>query len=256
MDFILDITIDRCVSPGFSGDFEIDFAQSFFVGSFFWAIRIFHIRCNGIEKPKGEPMARPRGNKKQEILQAATGLFAAQGFDGTTTLQISKEAGITEPVIYYHFKGKDDLFARIIITAFAKFFSQMDALPSKTETEFEKIENLIILLLDIVKKMPDEIYLAVSTCPSRLKDPEGICRKSVQEMRRRLEAYLAGCLEKGIRQGEFHSVPVDATVNLLSALLNGLIRRRGLKLKEVKKVKETAVEFCRRSLVKNALGHR
>lgn len=67
-------------------------------------------------------MARPRVNKKQDILQAATGLFAAQGFDGTTTLQISKEAGITEPVIYYHFKGKDDLFTRIIITAFANFF--------------------------------------------------------------------------------------------------------------------------------------
>jgi len=205
---------------------------------------------------KGSPMARPRVNKKQDILQAATGLFAAQGFDGTTTLQISKEAGITEPVIYYHFKGKDDLFTRIIITAFGKFFSQIDTLPSKTETEFEKIENLISLHLDIVKEMPDEIYLAVSTCPSRLKDPEGICRRSVQEMRRRLKAYLAGCLEKGIRQGEFHSVPVDATVNLLSALLNGLIRQRGLKLKEVKGVKETAVEFCRRSLVKNAFGHR
>jgi AcrR family transcriptional regulator len=201
-------------------------------------------------------MARLRVNKKQDILRAATGLFAAQGFDGTTTLQISKEAGITEPVIYYHFKGKDDLFTRIIITTFAKIFSQMDTLPSKTETEFEKIENLISLLLDIVKKMPDEIYLAISTCPSRLKDPDGICHKSVQEMRRRLKAYLSGCLEKGILQGEFHSVPLDATVDLLSALLNGLIRQRSLKLKEVKGVKKTAVEFCRRSLVKNAFTGR
>jgi len=201
-------------------------------------------------------MAHLRVSKKQEILQAATGLFAAQGFDGTTTLQISREAGITEPVIYYHFRGKDDLFTRIINTTFEKIFSHLDTLPSKTENEFEKIENLIVLHLDIVKKMPDEIYLAVSTCPSRLKDPDGICRKSIQEMRRRLKDYLAGCLEKGIQQGEFHTVPVDATVNLLNALLNGLIRQRGLKLKEVKGIKETAVEFCRRSLVKNAFGHR
>jgi len=57
---------------------------------------------------KGSTTAHLRVNKKQEILQAATGLFAAQGFDGTTTLQISREAGIEaiphsidiDPVMY------------------------------------------------------------------------------------------------------------------------------------------------------------
>jgi len=52
--------------------------------------------------------------KRQDIIQAATLLFAEQGFGGTTTLQISKKARITEPVIYYHFTGKDQLFTRII----------------------------------------------------------------------------------------------------------------------------------------------
>ncbi|MDX2496539.1 MAG: hypothetical protein QNL11_01400 [Desulfobacterales bacterium] len=36
-------------------------------------------------------------------------------------------------------------------------------------------------------------------------------------------------------------MPVDASANLLSALLNSLIRQRGLKLKEVKGIKETAI---------------
>ena len=44
-----------------------------------------------------------------------------------------------------------------------------------------------------------------------------------------------------IQQGQFHAVPVDASANLLSALLNSLIRQRGLKLKEVKGIKETAI---------------
>ena len=190
-------------------------------------------------------------NRKQDIIQAATFLFAEQGFDGTTTLQISKEAGITEPVIYYHFTGKNELFTGIIASTFKTFFDHLDDLPETTRTEFEKIENLIDLHFDIVKEMPDEIYLAVSTCPARLKDPEDICRKSIQEVRRRLKNYLTGCLEAGMATGEFHTVPKDATVNLIVAMLNGLIRQRGLKFKEVKGLKETAVEFCRRSLVKN-----
>jgi len=191
-----------------------------------------------------------RLNKKQDIVQAATWLFAEQGFDGTTTLQISKEAGITEPVIYYHFKGKDQLFTRIITTTFETFFAYLDDLPEKTGTEFEKIENLIALHFDIVKEMPDEIYLAVSACPARLKDPAGICRKNIRKVRRRLKHYLTDCLAAGMATGEFHTVPKDATVNLIVAMLTGLMRQRGLKLEEVEGLKETTVEFCRRSLVK------
>jgi len=201
-------------------------------------------------------LAGLKANKKQDIVHAATLLFAEQGFDGTTTLQISKEAGITEPVIYYHFKGKDELFTDIITSAFETFFGHLDDLPEKTNTEFEKIENLIALHFDIVKEMPHEIYLAVSACPARLKDPDGICRKSIQEVRRRLKNYLTDCLEAGMATGEFHTVPVDATVNLIGAMITGLMRQRGLRFEEVEGIKETAVEFCRRSLVKTGFEHR
>ena len=195
-------------------------------------------------------MANTRLNKKQDILQAATLLFAEQGFDATTTIQISQEAGITEPMIYYHFDGKNELFTGIISATFEKIYVHLDGLPEYTGTEFEKIENLIALHFDIVKKMPNEIYLALSTCPARLKDPNGICRTSIHEVRRRIKNYLARCLEAGMAAGEFHPVDVDATSNLIGTLLNGLVRQRGLKFKEVEGLRETAVEFCRRSLVK------
>ena len=67
-------------------------------------------------------------SKRETILKTAARLFAAQGFDGTTTLQIAREAGATEPLIYYHFKGKDDLFTRIIDATFLEYFSRIDAL--------------------------------------------------------------------------------------------------------------------------------
>jgi AcrR family transcriptional regulator len=199
-------------------------------------------------------MASTRLNKKQDILQAATLLFAEQGFDATTTIQISKEAGITEPMIYYHFDGKNELFTGIIASTFEKFYAHLEALPETTDTEFEKIENLIALHFDVVKKMPDEIYLAVSACPARLKDPNGICRKSIQEVRRRIKEYLSRCLEAGMAAGEFYPVDVDATANLIGTLLTGLIRQRGLKFEEVNGIQETTVDFCRRSLVKDSTG--
>ena len=57
--------------------------------------------------------------KKQNIIQAANHLFAEQGFEDTTTLQIDNEADITEPLIYYHFKAKGELFSHILKTSLA-----------------------------------------------------------------------------------------------------------------------------------------
>ena len=196
-----------------------------------------------------------RTNKKQDIIQAATLLFSEKGFDGTTTLQISKKASITEPVIYYHFTGKDELFTRIISHTFAQYYAHLDGLPKKTRTEFEKIANLIALHLDIVEEMPDQIYLAASSCPARLKDPDGVCRRNIETMYRRLKNYLTDCLDAGIARGEFYPVDVAATVDLLIVLLVGLLRQKGLKVMQIKGIKQTAVDFCRRSLVSKEFGH-
>jgi AcrR family transcriptional regulator len=106
--------------------------------------------------------------KKHAIIKAACRLFADQGFAGTSTLQISREAGATEPLIFYHFDGKDALFTSILETSFAEYFIRLDALPESTETQFEKIENLISMHLEFVKEMPHETKLIVSTCPAYL----------------------------------------------------------------------------------------
>ena len=195
-------------------------------------------------------------NKKQDLIKVGIRLFAAQGFDSTTTLQITKEAGLTEPSLYYHFQGKHELFTHILSTTFEEYFSRLDDLNNNTPTEFEKIENLIGLHFQLVEELPDEIYLTVSTCPARLKDPEHTCAKNIQKQREWLTSFLAECLEKGVESGEFNKFPVSETVSLLIAMINGLIRQRGLKLEHIAGLKQEAVEFCRRSLVKNEFGHR
>ena len=190
-------------------------------------------------------------SKRQNIIQAATHLFAEQGFEGTTTLQIAHEADVTEPLIYYHFKGKDDLFSHIIGTSFKEYFSSLEAMEKHTGSQFKRIEALLDFHFRFVEEMPDETYIGVSTCPAKLRDPEHICTKNVQRQRERLKAYLNDCLEKGIKSGEFNQVPVSETVNLLIAMINGLIRQRGLHLEEKEGMRDVTADFCRRSLVKN-----
>jgi len=169
-------------------------------------------------------------SKKQNIIQAATRLFAEQGFEGTSTLQIANEAVVTEPLIYYHFKGKDDLFSHILETSFKAYFSRLEALEREPGTPFQRIKALLDFHLRFAEEMPDETTIGVSTCPAKLSDPEHICTINVRRQREKLKAYLTDCLKKGIKSGEFNRVPVPETVHLLIAMINGLTRQRGLRL--------------------------
>jgi len=186
--------------------------------------------------------------KKYDIIETATRLFAAQGFDGTTTLQIAREAKVTEPLIYYHFEGKDDLFTHIIRNGFETYFTRLESLNQKTSTQFEKIENLFTLHFDFIKERPDEIYLVVSACPAKLKDTKHVCRQKLDKQRKWLTSYLRKCIKEGMASGEFKEMPVSETVTLLLAFINGIIRQRTLKSGSRRGMKKAAVEFCRRSM--------
>ena len=50
---------------------------------------------------------------KERILSAATKLFAEQGYQKTTIVEISKEAGFSEAALYEYFQGKEDLLNAI-----------------------------------------------------------------------------------------------------------------------------------------------
>ena len=189
-------------------------------------------------------------SKRQDLLAAAIPLFASRGYDATTTFELATAAGVTEPVIYYHFRNKDGLFTHILLKTFEEYFTRLDALEKQTLTQFEKIENLIDLQFRFVDDFPDETYLIVSACPGKLKDSAHICARYIEEQRQRLTEYIAGCLEKGITSGEFVDVPIEATTGFIIAMINGLLRRRSLKLDRIQELKETTMEFCRRSLVK------
>jgi AcrR family transcriptional regulator len=187
--------------------------------------------------------------KKYYIIDAATRLFATQGFDATTTIQISEEAKVTEPLLYYHFKGKDELYTSILASAFEEYFSRLKDLKKETATYFEKIENIIALQFQLVDEKPHEFYLTISTYPTRLKDPDNVYQKYTKRQKSWFKSYFSDCLKKGIASGEFAKVPVEGTVNILTLLVKEILRQQSFSAKADKKTIQAVIDFCRRSLV-------
>jgi AcrR family transcriptional regulator len=56
----------------------------------------------------------PAEQRREQLLDTAVTLFATRGFSGATTAELARAAGVTEPIIYRHFKSKKDLFIAVI----------------------------------------------------------------------------------------------------------------------------------------------
>jgi len=52
--------------------------------------------------------------RKDQLISVATRVFARLGYDAATTHEIAEAAGITEPILYRHFKSKQDMFVAIV----------------------------------------------------------------------------------------------------------------------------------------------
>ena len=187
-------------------------------------------------------------NKRQAILDTAVRLFAAQGYEATTTLQIAREVGVTEPAVFYHFKNKESLFSVILEEALNVYLQHLDAVDIETSTPFASLELLIRIHFSIVAEIPERMSILLRTCPARLEDPQSTCTKVYRKARSTLKTMLGKILEKGMASGEFAQIEINASANMLIAMLNGLMRQQIAAMETLDGVESATIAFCKKSL--------
>jgi AcrR family transcriptional regulator len=75
---------------------------------------------NPVSRKDELPMGRKRGSCKEErnvseqLLEAATTVFADGGYAGASVNEIVERAGVTKPVLYYYFDSKAGIFKAIL----------------------------------------------------------------------------------------------------------------------------------------------
>ncbi len=71
---------------------------------------------------------RPSADPTRErILEAALDLFSERSFEGATTRDIAARAGVTQPLLHYHFSSKDELWRAAVDRLFAELTAALAA---------------------------------------------------------------------------------------------------------------------------------
>ena len=68
---------------------------------------------------------------KEKIIEAAIEVFFDKGFDAASMREIAEKAGLTKPMIYYHFKNKEALYVALLEENLELFCQGLESLLTK-----------------------------------------------------------------------------------------------------------------------------
>ena len=126
-----------------------------------------------------EPQRRPRpGERREQILEVALGLFAERGAGNVTTRQIAEAVGISQPSLYAHFPSADAIADELCVRAFAALETRFAETLRNLADPTQQIDMLGRAYIEFGLEHPDMYRLAfmptrVEPCPPDLAMPPG-----------------------------------------------------------------------------------
>jgi AcrR family transcriptional regulator len=154
--------------------------------------------------------------RRQQLIDVATKLFARSGYEATTTAAIAAAAGVTEPILYRHFKSKQDLFVAIVRDVSRRTLEQWQKLIDGEDDPAEKIRIIAAALPDHMKRWAEYYHvLHGALAISRDKKVLAVMREHYEQ----IEEFFAKIVIDGQKSGAFtkHQRPQAAAWQLIFA---------------------------------------
>ncbi|QXT63437.1 TetR/AcrR family transcriptional regulator [Tessaracoccus palaemonis] len=104
---------------------------------------------------------RPRtrmsaAERREQLIAIARELFAERGFEGTSVEEIAARAGVSKPVVYEHFGGKDGAYAVVVDRETQVLHTSIRAaLSTPGARSRELLERGTMALLEYIESCPD-----------------------------------------------------------------------------------------------------
>ncbi len=100
-------------------------------------------------RPPGRSTPRAH-NRRQDILGAAAGLFARQGFHAASMREIASAAGMLPGSLYYHFPSKDELLLAVYEEGVRRIADRLDAAGVETDPPWARFEAACVAHLEML----------------------------------------------------------------------------------------------------------
>lgn len=149
--------------------------------------------------------------RREAIVEAVRDVFAEKGFDGTTTRELAKAAGVSEALLYKHFPSKESLYAAMLegCSKGPTFAEATRILELETSTSTLVVMVHFMISHYVLGRAGDTHRAALNSLLVRSLLGDG---EFVRLMHRKLAAAwlkkFEACLHAAAKAGELHEVPI------------------------------------------------
>jgi AcrR family transcriptional regulator len=103
--------------------------------------------------------------RREQLLDIGCTLFAQKGFDATSVEEIALTAGVSKPVVYEHFGGKEGLYAVVVDREMRTLLDAITGALTSSGHPRELLEQAAFALLDYVESSSDGFRILVRDSP-------------------------------------------------------------------------------------------
>jgi len=113
-------------------------------------------------------------NRKEQILEAAAALFADNGYYKTTTADVARAVGVTQPYVFHFFKTKESLYLAVLEQAYQRIYHAFSTVEAPPE---ELAEAMGMAFFHLLGSHRNEILLVMTAFAT----PEASVREYVRQ---------------------------------------------------------------------------
>ncbi|MEU1017560.1 TetR/AcrR family transcriptional regulator [Streptomyces sp. NPDC005898] len=117
------------------------------------------------KQPRRTRRTRMTGaERREQLLDIGRTLFASKGFEGTSVEEIAAKAGVSKPVVYEHFGGKEGLYAVVVDREMRQLLDMVTSALTAGHPR-ELLEQAAFALLDYIETYTDGFRILVRDSP-------------------------------------------------------------------------------------------
>ena len=110
--------------------------------------------------------------RREQLLEASIGCFAAHGYKGTSTARLARAAQISEPILYQHFKSKQDLFVSLIDQVGKEVIRSWRQAIAPLKSPMDQLRVLFRLNPAITDPRTAQLYRVIFMAQAEINEPE------------------------------------------------------------------------------------
>lgn len=167
-----------------------------------------------------ERRERQKENLRQEILDAASEMFAAEGFENVSMRKIAEKIEYSPTTIYLYFKDKSDLIFQLCEESFAKLGQVLERIKQKNDDPLDALRDAARAYVKFGLQHPNH-YKVIFVIPLQqtLNHDDYAFEGSMGE---KTFNYLRECVAECIRQKKVRPVDIEVTSQALWAGMHGV----------------------------------